>query len=213
MDSADRFIEDAISSFRSSAKMDKTVTDYQELVGIAQDDDGFSSAEFKSKFTKFYVLRRNDGFRELFYDYLAQNEGNDDLEIEEVIEYLRKAPGNIELSFASKLLSMVSEDNPIWDANVETVLKKVRSDQMGEIAKMKLDPLKAASKKYQLLRAFYEDLHESGYAKRMVERFNEIYPQAEGIPDNRKIDFILWNAGADDSSRSRLGKPNQSVKQ
>lgn len=201
MEGVNGFAEAAIASFGSTEKMDKTVEDYQDLVSLAQGDEGFSSAEFKSKFTGFYVLRRNEAFRERYYDLLAQNDGNEDLTIEEVIDHLRHAPGNIELSFASKLLSMLNDKNPIWDANVEAVLKEVHPERMREIAG--LTPEEAAPAKYQLLKVFYRELHDSGWAERMEERFDATYPQAEGFPINRKIDFILWNHGMQQKSAGK----------
>ncbi len=169
---------------------------YIDMIDSLNEAEGLSE-EFKKGFVKLYKLRRNEDFRKVYFDLLQNydsgfKEQNRADALRLIIEELQKAPGNVELSFATKLMATADDSVPIWDSYVEAVIKQWYPKEFAAASKQK--GIDAAIAKFSLLEGFYEELEANGEAQAYVEVFDQQFPNS-GISDAKKIDYVLWAYG------------------
>jgi len=141
---------------------------------------------YQRVFNAFYVVRRNNKWRKIYYEYFESQKKNKILSFEMILRYLYEKTGQVEASFSSKLLSTVNPNMPIWDAYV---LKNLG-------LKMKLgkpqDKIEQAIRLYQEIHETYMRLVNSAWGKSVIAKFNEVLPNDKWISDTKKIDFFIW---------------------
>ena len=145
--------------------------------------------DFQRNFNSFYKLRRGEQFRNAYYSFLEYNKKRKP----SFIKVLRKLYrfGNLEASFASKLLATINPKLPIWDKLVLDYFKL-------EPPSRTLPPeerIKQANAVYEELRKKYKELIDKDEGQKMIELFNRYYPKIkEKIMPIKKIDFIIWQS-------------------
>ena len=72
---------------------------------------------FQRTFNGFYIVRRNDAWRKVYYDYFENIKGESPT-FSSIITHLYAHTGNIEPSFSSKMLATIFPEKPIWDQYV-----------------------------------------------------------------------------------------------
>lgn len=184
---------DAFNSCVASGNMKSEVDAYTQLMSL-YDASKASDEEFKKRFTGFYRLRRSALFRNVYFEIMDEQDPDSPMPIEQVMERLRCVSGNIELSFASKLLATVNPNAPIWDSGIQQALKKWGSAN-SEQEFYRQGPMADAVRKYEQLQRFYSSIEEDGTADLWVKTFDESFPEA-GISRAKKIDFVLWSYGS-----------------
>lgn len=104
-----------------------------------------------------------------------------------VVTDLYQATGNVEASFASKLLASVDKDMPIWDRRVGRSLNlKIKGVSREE-------RLADAKRVYQEVRDTYDGFLGSEKGRAFIAEFDRLIPeQYRGISAVKKLDFYLW---------------------
>ena len=107
---------------------------------------------------------------------------------EETLECLREASGQLEISFASKLIHIINPKRPIWDNNVavQHFGMKMPSYSLDSVARKQ----EAVRVYHEYCSRFYEYL-DSSEGQAVIQMFNNRYPHT-GFTDAKKIDFIMW---------------------
>ena len=140
--------------------------------------------EFQRKYNDFYKIRRNKQFRERYYS-IIENSKKDKPSLIKVLDELYKF-GNLEVSFASKLLATIDPNLPVWDKYVLENFKISPPSRKLE----KIERINQTNGVYESLKNKYKDLLEKDEGKLMIRIFNEYYPN--DISSIKKIDFIIW---------------------
>ena len=216
--------EDALHADAAKTMRPQT---YVEIMRLSED---VTNTAFQDLFAAYYALRHSRDWQEKYFKRFQEEKESypyvgKDLDIEELKErmsrllnYLaqlsiesgiaktteNKTLGFVELSFASKMLATIDPRLPIWDSNVQRMLKMIdtRFINLSNI----LDRGKRLSRAveiYELLIHFYrEDYRKdalAGFRDKCVDVFDEIHPEYKGakseISDVKKVDFILWILG------------------
>lgn len=165
--------------------------------------DVSKDVEFQKTFTSYYKVRRDKTWLNKYYEYLENHKNNKDLTFEDVIRYLSSIPhkvnksisatgfaSTVEASFASKLLSTINPDFPVWDSQVVKALGyKVEFNGSFE------ERIEAHIKAYSDLTAEVKEFIASEQGKTCIQLFDELFPNHIHISDLKKIDFYLWNLG------------------
>jgi len=162
---------------------------YMELMEMAEDID---NPEFQRKFTYFYRLRRDEGWRRKYYSLMKECQGRKNLDFGMIQLRLWQATGNIESSFSSKMLATLDPCKPIWDANVLKMLGLKAPVRGTPEVRMSL-----AVVIYNKICRWYEEFMKTEMAAEMITRFDQELPEMRGISAVKKIDFILWAGGAE----------------
>ena len=76
-----------------------------------------TNKEFQRTFNGFYIVRRNEEWREKYYNLFEQKKMKD-VTFEEILQELYDLTGNVEASFSSKMYATIYPDKPIWDRYV-----------------------------------------------------------------------------------------------
>lgn len=142
---------------------------------------------FQRKFNGLFKMRqRSKQFYGVFYAYLEKHKCDDTLNFEKVVRYLYDQFNRVEASFASKMLSVINDEFPIWDKGILLALgyklpiiqKQGRCDE--------------AILYYQ---AQCEWMAQQCQNSLLIESFNARYPNVL-ISDIKKLDLLLFKSRA-----------------
>ncbi len=156
-------------------------------VDVSQDED------FQRVFNAFYRVRRDDGWRKTFYELFEKVKQNPQSRFDRTLESLYARTGNIEPSFVSKMIATTAPNEPIWDSHVLEVLGLKPRKKGG---KYQLDDVFDC---YSSINNWYEEFKRLPLAKKWARAFDRALPEHRYISATKKIDFILWAAGSNQS--------------
>ena len=178
----------------------KGVAKYLEIMELAANGVSPTDPEFQKLFDGFYRIRRDSAWREEYYrlfdEYLtAYRKTGACPTFGDVLEELYKRTGQVEPSFASKLLHTLNPDKPIWDKNVLAVLE-AKGEISGKYSYSLPDAVKIEKAKeiYRGLEDFYARYLPMPEAKQIIAAFDAEFPSAKDISDVKKVDFNLWSS-------------------
>ena len=164
---------------------EKDVDRYAYILKFYQDSSIVGDEEFQRKFNAFYRVRRGAEWRSVYYEIFARNK-NSIQSFAEVLTELYERTGNIEGSFASKLLATIDPNLPIWD---QYVLKNIGLKMSGTA---KADRIKNAIELYSEMEKWYDAFLSSDDGKACIEEFDNCFPHYRYFSEIKKADFILW---------------------
>lgn len=166
----------------SSMGLDK----YQFIMAQVKATDVSTNADFQRIFNGFYIVRRNEGWRKVYYEHFENVKGGTPT-FESILTHLYESTGNIEPSFSSKMLATIFPDKPIWDRYV------VQNLNMELIGTTKEERLENAIALYANMEKWYADFLQTEKAKECIEVFDRVLPDYKHISSIKKIDSILWS--------------------
>ena len=76
-----------------------------------------ASSAFQRAFNGYYRIRRNEEWRQHYYDLFVKAKV-ERFSFEQIITELFRLTGNVEASFSSKMLATIDASKPIWDQYV-----------------------------------------------------------------------------------------------
>ena len=167
----------------SSLGLDK----YQYIMEHVMKTDVSADEDFQRIFNGFYIVRRNEEWRNVYYSYFEKVK-NRKPTFEDIIIYLYEKTGNVEPSFSSKMLATIIPEKPIWDRYVVQNLNIKLSGLSQE------EKLKSAIEKYSEMERWYEDFLNSEDGHNCVEEFERFLPDYKWISNIKKVDALLWSA-------------------
>jgi hypothetical protein len=159
---------------------------YAYIVSEIHNRDISRDLDYQRTYNAFYVVRRDEKWRKIYFDYLEKQKNNKSLNFEEVVRHFYKYTGFVESSFSSKLLSTINPDYPIWDSYV---LKN-----LGFKTKMvkPLDKIEEVIKLYREIIDYYSKLIHSKWGRDAISTFDSTLPAFKWISPTKKIDFFVW---------------------
>lgn len=162
---------------------------YNEILNMFNNENidlSKSKDEFQKCFNSFYKIRRNNEWRKYYYDYFQENRNNKNITFDEILDYMYDKTGQIEASFASKMLATINPDMPIWD---QYVLKNLGLKVQGITKEEKIKSTKDVYKK--MICYISNNLREENI-KKTIKDFKEFFSEF-AFSDTKIFDFILWN--------------------
>lgn len=170
-------------AFANLDKRRKDIGRYKDIMSMAkQPADSF----FQKKYNAFYRVRRNEGWRKEYYRIFEFYSKRKNVSFGEILLRLQQATGQIEASFASKMLATLNTNMPIWDSNV---LKVLQLSLKGNVPELKMSN---AVVLYDRICRWYKEFLQTIVAKELLQRFDKEFPEYKSLSDVKKIDFILW---------------------
>lgn len=166
----------------SSMGLDK----YLFIMEQVNKTDISTDVNFQRTFNGFYIVRRNEDWRKIYYEYFESIK-NGRPTFTSILTYLFEHTGNIEPSFSSKMLATIFPDKPIWDRYV------VQNLSMELVGKTKQERLENAIILYEDMEKWYADFLKTDKAKECIEVFDRVMPDYKQISSIKKIDSILWS--------------------
>ena len=163
--------------------LEKDIIRYFEIMRMA---DAPENPEFQKKFNAFYRVRRDEAWRSEFYQLMEDFRKKDDPYFGEVLLRLHQRTGQIETSFASKMLATLDANMPIWDSNILRVLHLKLTGTTPELK------ISNAVVLYDKIRRWYQDFLQTETARIILQRFDREFPEFTDMSPTKKIDFVLW---------------------
>lgn len=166
----------------SSMGLDK----YQYIIEQIGKTDVSADADFQRTFNGFYIIRRNEVWRRVYYELFEQVKTGTPT-FASILTHMYEYTGNIEPSFSSKMLASIFPNKPIWDRYV------VQNLNMELVGTTKVERLENAIVLYADIEKWYENFLRTDKAKECVEIFDRAMPDYKHISNIKKIDSILWS--------------------
>ena len=173
-----KFKNDAVKRFLA---LDK----YKIITEDLYKCDVSTNTDYQTAFNSFFRVRREDGWRKIFYSYFQKVKNKKDLKFEDILWHLYKETGNIEASFSSKMLATINHDMPIWD---KFIVKKYEIKVSGKKEERVKDTIK---KYYDILEKEKEEL-ENEEMKEAIKEFKKDFGEYN-LSKIKILDYILWN--------------------
>ena len=159
---------------------------YQFIMEQVKITDLSMDADFQRTFNGFYIVRRNEAWRKIYYEHFESVKGGTPT-FASILTHLYECTGNIEPSFSSKMLATIFPDKPIWDRYV------VQNLNMELVGATKEERLTNAIALYSDMEKWYTDFLQTDKAKECIETFDRVMPDYKHISSIKKIDSILWS--------------------
>lgn len=145
-----------------------------------------ASPDFRRAFNGYYRIRRNEKWRQHYYDLFAKAK-TERFSFEQIITELYRLTGNVEASFSSKMLATIDVSKPIWD---QCVLQNLGLELMGKTQEEKLQNAVAL---YAQIVNWYADYLTTDEARKNIDEFDRLLPEYSCISETKKIDCLLWS--------------------
>lgn len=162
------------------------LTDYQYIMTNVKETNVAADPDFQRTFNRFYIVRRNEAWRKVFYDFFEEMKTNDRT-FSEALTYLYEHTGNIEPSFTSKMLASLHPEMPIWD---RYVIANLGLELTG---KTKSEQLANAVAIYHQIQAWYDNFLSTDETQKCIETFDRRFPSYQWLTPIKKVDFFLWS--------------------
>jgi len=166
----------------SSMGLDK----YQYIMDQVRKTDVSKDADFQRTFNGFYIVRRNETWRKVYYDHFECIK-DETPTFSSILTYLYECTGNIEPSFSSKMLASIIPEKPIWDRYV------VQNLNLQLIGSTKEEKLCNAITLYSDIETWYSNFMKTDKASECIAAFDRVLPDYKWLSGIKKIDSILWS--------------------
>lgn len=164
-------------------KRRKDVAAYFEIMKAAGDPN---RPEFQREYDAFYRVRRDEAWRREYFRLMDLYARRGNVSFGEILFRLHQATGQVEASFASKMMATLNENMPIWDAKVLGALHLRLAGKGAD------ERLSNAVVLYDRICAWYREFLGTDEAKEMLRRFDEGFPEFQSMSPTKKVDFLLW---------------------
>lgn len=165
---------------------------YTEIMTRFKDCDVSKDADFQRAFVAFFKLRHTRQWNAGFFAALQRlRRKGDRLGIRDCLESLNAVGGgnSLDLSFASKMLSVVNPSRPIYDSRIAQWLALPRPPSARHAADERLD---GACAVYAELEEKMSALLKDAAVRREIALFDEVLPAFKWVAPMKKLDFLLW---------------------
>lgn len=142
--------------------------------------------EYQRTFNKFFMIRRDEKWRTIFYDFFEKNKLNKEITFEEILRYMYKKTGNIEASFSSKMLAIINTNMPIWDQYVISNLGLIVEGNTKE------ERLASTIDVYNQIIKQEKELIKREDIQKAIKDFKKEFGKY-GLSDVKILDYIIWN--------------------
>lgn len=159
---------------------------YQYIMDQVGKTDVSTNADFQRIFNGFYIVRRNEAWRKVYYELFEQVKKGTPT-FADILTHMYESTGNIEPSFSSKMLASIFPDKPIWDQYV------IQNLNMKLVGVTKQKQLENAITLYNNVEKWYAYFLQTDKAKECIEKFDCAMPDYKHISNVKKIDCILWS--------------------
>ena len=164
-------------------RREKDVSRYHEIMQMKETPE---KREFQRKYDAFYRVRRNEMWRTEYFRLMQYFMNRAEPSFGEILLRLQQSTGQIEASFASKMLATINADMPIWDKNV---LASLKLRLTGKTLELKMSN---AVILYDKICQWYKTFLQTDHAEEIIRRFDMEFPAYRSFSATKKIDFVLW---------------------
>ena len=133
-----------------------------------------------------FVVRRDEAWRKIFYDYFEKIKFYKKITFEEILKYLYKKTGIIEASFSSKLPAVINPNMPIQD---QYILNNLNLKVEGYT---KEERLNNTIKVYDEIINIENKLLNKKDIKQAILSFKKEFKEYN-LTDMKILDYFIWN--------------------
>ena len=164
---------------------------YQYIMDRVKKTDVSKDSDFQKSFNGFYLIRRNEAWRNIYYEYFERVKSEIPT-FSNIITYLYETTGNIEPSFSSKMLASIFPEKPIWDRYV------VQNLNLKLEGATKQEKLENAIALYADIEVFYADFLKtedpSSFLKNVKEEHIKTLQNGILYLDEENHHYILFDS-------------------
>jgi hypothetical protein len=160
---------------------------YGQIMEVIHTTDISINEKFQRTFNSLYMVRRNEEWRSAYYKLFESVKNDEQVNFSFILDELYEKTGNVEASFASKMLATIKPEMPIWD---KYVVKN-----LGLKVPAQSDPERIQKTKdlYENICKWYDTYLQTRNAIECIEMFDKMLPDYTWLSPVKKIDFYLWS--------------------
>ncbi|MGF6808569.1 hypothetical protein OKW30_003695 [Paraburkholderia sp. Clong3] len=140
--------------------------------------------DFQRRFNDFYKVRRNDDWRNAYYQLLV-SKLHTGVDFHDALKSMLDSIAQYEASFVSKLVATIHPSKPVIDG---WVLKNVGLKLPAAYARNRFSGICDV---YASLELEFKAFLASVRGRFLVSKFREFYPDAD-VTDVKMLDLVLW---------------------
>jgi len=174
-----------IENTLKTAKFARDVKRYLHLIDNLYKIDTTKDLIFQRIYNGFFQLRRNEAYRVKHFEFLERNKHNVNISFQTILQFLSSIQNSIEASFATKMLSTINPNMPVWDRKVliKLSLKKPNANSPTR--------LQETLQTYDNICKWYKEFFNLKTCNQWLNLFDKYHPNTK-INPVKKVDFILW---------------------
>jgi len=163
-----------------------------------------TNESYQKNFTSYYRVRREASWLKEYYSFMEIHKNDKELSFETILRYISNISHNVKVSknnpdgiaktidasFASKMLSTINTNYPIWDSQVVKTLGIKLYEGLNREEK-----IEAYIGAYKFLKKEVDSFIPTPQGVECIAIFDKMFPSFSYINPVKKIDFYLWNMG------------------
>jgi hypothetical protein len=172
------------------------VTAYVQLRSQLAEGVASVSAMYQKRYRHYWRMnaaRLSESFYSRYFALLSECIASDEVDVETVARDLSqieiRGRQSLQFSFATKLAHMVNPHLPVYDSFV-AAFYFYEGSLAGSLLE---DRLRTHLAFYEFLRTEYARVLGCGLLGASIQRFRTRFPSADGICDERVIDWLVWS--------------------
>ena len=150
---------------------------------------------FQKLLNGYYNVRRPEEWRRDYYSLFQEVREAPSPQYKQILRGIYERTGQVEASFATKMLATIDSSMPVWDRRVITALKRYDASLPVVSTVTVGGRIEKAIAGYNALCEACNDLLTGPVGKRCIERFDKWLGAYSDISSMKKLDVILWCAG------------------
>lgn len=176
-----------------SLKIAFRLDEYLSIMEDVAQQNFMATSDFQKRFNSYYRIRqRSRAWYDTYYR-IMEEQRQKNRTYKEVLNALYEVSGNIEVSFASKLLATCNPELPIWDKYVLNNLDL--QNEWGKKARLeKEEKIDLAVKIYDEICSWYNEFLNSQEGEECLTILDAALPHyKDKLSRVKKVDFLLWS--------------------
>lgn len=176
------------------------LNEYATTINDLHQVDVSKDLNYRKNFVSYYRVRRDQRWLDEYFSFFESIKESKNISFGNIIRHISNVPHSVkggtactvEVSFASKMLTTISPDYPIWDSQVVRALGINSIFSASCTNKEKIEYYITA---YAELKSKVDSFLTTEDAQKCMAEFDIIFPNYQWVSKAKKIDFYLWNIG------------------
>jgi len=170
---------------------------YSDLKNALKTQNVEKKSDFRKQYGEFFAMGQSrliPSYYDRYFTLLETNKTNHEVSLSEILMSLKpvsqtsKGRKSIQFSFATKLVHMINDDEPIYDSRIKMFYKKTEPPAAMEYKKRVATYIDIQKS----IKDEYRHIIDDKLLEPSIECFRRMYANRRDHSDIKVIDWIIW---------------------
>lgn len=186
-------LERIVAEILQKPALHRGIEKYTRISNTLHKDSVVTNRDFQSVYADFYGLNRvwSDEEKQKYFAVMEKFKTKNKISKQQariVFDAVCHVKEQCDISFSSKMIHHFNKDLPIWDSVVAGDHFYFEACTKGDLEYRE----KIMWKRYWKYKNQFYRYMESAEGKKIIELFDEYFPDSKWISKVKKLDFVLW---------------------